>query len=232
MAANPLGQFIFSPLIGYWANKATSIRWPIMASLVIFILSNALYSSLDLIDSGVKYWMTVARFFIGAASANIAVSRSYIAGATKIDERTFALSMASLSQVSGFIAGPLLQALFTAIGEGGTFLGFHLNMYTVPGWVNVLLGFVNILLFVPHLFNDHKIAVKEQMLLQGKETAKETYKTVKIDHVIVWSLIFSYFIVAFNLVILETLGTPLSMDQVCKYFLIFIFSIYISVKFN
>lgn len=159
--------------------------------------------------------MTIARFFVGAASSNIAVSRSYIAGATKIDERTFALSMASLSQVSGFIAGPLLQAVFTAIGTDGTvFLGFHLNMYTVPGWVNVVLGFTNIALFVPSLFNDHKIAVREQMLLQGKETAKETYKTVKIDHVVIWSLIFSYFIVAFNLVILETLGTPLSMDQV------------------
>lgn len=159
----------------------------------------------------------MARFFVGAASSNIAVSRSYIAGATKIDERTFALSMASLSQVGGFIAGPLLQALFTAIGEGTVFCGFHLNMYTVPGWVNVLFGIINIGLFVPSLFNDHKIAVREQMLLQGKETAKETYKTVKIDHVVIWSLIFSYFIVAFNLVILETLGTPLSMDQV-NYF--------------
>lgn len=48
--------------------------------------------------------MIVARFFIGAASSNIAVSRSYIAGATKVDERTFALSMASLAQVSGKFA--------------------------------------------------------------------------------------------------------------------------------
>lgn len=158
--------------------------------------------------------MIVARFFVGAASSNIAVSRSYIAGATKVDERTFALSMASLAQVGGFIAGPLLQALFTEIGNGTVFLGIHLNMYTVPGWVNVVLGFVNIALFLTNLFNDHNIAVREQMLLQGKVTAKETYKTVKIDHLVIWSLIFSYFIVAFNLVILETLGTPLSMDQV------------------
>lgn len=214
MAANPLGQFIFSPLIGFWANKSSSIRWPIIASLVIFIISNGLYSSLDLIDNGVKYWMIVARFFVGAASSNIAVSRSYIAGATKVEERTFALSMASLAQVAGFIAGPLLQALFTKIGDGHIFLGFHLNMYTVPGWVNVFLGFVNIALFLTNLFNDHNIAVREQMLLQGKETAKETYKTVQMDHLVIWSLIFSYFIVAFNLVILETLGTPLSMDQV------------------
>lgn len=134
VAANPLGQFIFSPLIGYWTNKSASIRIPIITSLVIFILSNAFYSSLDLINNGVKYWMLIIRFFTGVASANIAVSRSYISAATKVDERTHALSMASLAQVSGFIVGPLLQAAFTAIGDGFTLPGgFHLNMYTAPG---------------------------------------------------------------------------------------------------
>jgi hypothetical protein len=76
VAANPLGQFIFSPFIGFWQNKSASIRWPIIASLIVFIVSNAFYSSLDLlIDYGVKYWMLVIRFFTGVASANIAVGR-------------------------------------------------------------------------------------------------------------------------------------------------------------
>ena len=163
---------------------------------------------------GVKYWMLVIRFFMGAASANVAVCRSYIAGATKLDERTFALSMASLAQVAGFIVGPLLQALFTMLGEGILiFETFPLSMYTAPGWVNVVLGAVNIVIFFPSIFNDHKIAVREQMMLQGKENAKETWKSMKIDYPITYSLIFSYFIVAFNLVILESLGTPLTMDQ-------------------
>jgi ceroid-lipofuscinosis MFS transporter 7 len=107
---------------------------PIIASLVIFIVSNAMYSSLDLIENGVKYWMLIIRFLTGVASANIAVSRSYIAAATKVDERTHALSMASLSQVGGFIVGPLLQAGFSQIGDGFTmFGGLHMNMYTAPG---------------------------------------------------------------------------------------------------
>lgn len=66
---------------------------------------------------------------------------------------------------------------------------------------------------MPQFFQDHNIAVREQMFIQGKESAKETWKSVKLDHGVIWSLIFSYFIVAFNLVILESLGTPLSMDQ-------------------
>lgn len=151
---------------------------------------------------------------MGAASANIAVCRSYIAAATKFDERTFALSMASLAQVGGFIVGPLLQAAFTLLGEGvHVFNTFPLSMYTAPGWINVLFGAVNIIIFMPRLFQDHNIAIREQMMLQGKQNAKETWKSMKVDHLLAWSLIFSYFIVSFNLVILESLGTPLTMDQ-------------------
>lgn len=180
----------------------------------MFCISSALYSSLDLMGEGVKYWMLFVRLLMGAASANIAVCRSYIAAATKVDERTFALSMASLAQVSGFIVGPLLQALFTMLGEGILiFNTFPLSMYTAPGWVNVLLGIVNMIVFLPHFFTDHNIAVREQMMIQGKESVKDMWKSAKIDYLITWSLIFAYFIVSFNLVILESLGTPLTMDQ-------------------
>ncbi|KAG5677633.1 hypothetical protein PVAND_007374 [Polypedilum vanderplanki] len=215
VAANPLGQFIFSPLIGLWQNKSASIRWPIITSLIIFIISNAFYSSLDmLVGYGVKYWMLIIRFFTGVASANIAVGRGYISAATKVEERTHVLSMASLSQVGGFIAGPLLQAVFTAIGEGYVLSsGYHISMYTVPGLINTILGAINIFFFLPHIFVDHNIAVREQMALQGKESAKETYKSVKIDYLVTCALIFSYFIVCVNLVLLESLGTPLTMDQ-------------------
>jgi MFS transporter, ceroid-lipofuscinosis neuronal protein 7 len=214
VAANPLGQFVFSPILGYWTNKVPSIRYSIVTSLVMFCISSGLYSSLDLMGGGVKYWMLIVRFFMGAASANVAVCRSYIAAATKLEERTFALSMASLAQVAGFIVGPLLQALFTLLGDGIKIFGvFPFSMYTAPGWVNVVLGAINIVIFLPHIFKDHNIAIREQMMLQGKDNAKETWKSTKIDYVLTWSLIFSYFIVAFNLVILESLGTPLTMDQ-------------------
>lgn len=201
-------------MLGYWQNKVPSIRTPIIASLIVFCISNGLYSSLNLVGDGVKFWMLFVRLFMGAASANIAVCRSYIAAATKLDERTFALSMASLAQVGGFIFGPLLQFLFTHLGEGvKIFNYFPLSMYTAPGWINVFLGLVNMSFYMPRFFKDHHIAVKEQMALQGKENAKETWKSVRIDYLLAGSLIFAYFIVTFNLVILESLGTPLTMDQ-------------------
>lgn len=191
-----------------------SIRFPIIASLVLFCVSSGLYSSLSLLGGSVKWWMLFVRLFMGAASANVAVCRSYISAATKLNERTLALSMASLAQVAGFIVGPLLQAAFTYLDEGILIFNyFPLSMFTAPGWVNVFLGAINIVIFVPQLFKDHNIAVREQMMVQGKENAKETWKSTKVDYVVAASLIFAYFIVAFNLVILESLGTPLTMDQ-------------------
>jgi len=71
VAANPLGQFIFSPIFGWWANKASSIRTPFIVSMIIFCLASAMYSCLDIVENNVKYWMVIARFFVGVSSANI-----------------------------------------------------------------------------------------------------------------------------------------------------------------
>lgn len=142
VAANPLGQMIFSPLFGWWSNKLKSIRMPLLASMAIFCISSALYSSLDLLKEDVKYWMFIARFFVGVSSANIAVCRSYVSAATTLKERTGSVSMMSLAQVLGFVIGPALQAAVTPLGtDGFLFMNtFVINMYTASGWANVLLG--------------------------------------------------------------------------------------------
>jgi ceroid-lipofuscinosis MFS transporter 7 len=68
VGANPFGQMIFSPLIGWWGNRVVSIRLPLMFSLIIFILSSACYSMLEIFSSHHKYWMLGARFFVGVSS--------------------------------------------------------------------------------------------------------------------------------------------------------------------
>lgn len=68
VAANPLGQMIFSPLFGYWQNKSGSMRIPLLCSLTTFSIASAIYSSLELVPSHVKYWMLGSRFLIGVSS--------------------------------------------------------------------------------------------------------------------------------------------------------------------
>lgn len=86
-------------------------------------------------------------------------------------------------------------------------------MYTAPGWVNFFLGLINVFLFLPFMFQDRSVAAREQMLITGKETEKEAWKAIKPDYLSSWALIFSLFVFVFNFVLLESLGTPLTMEQ-------------------
>lgn len=103
-------------------------------------------------------------------SANIAAARSYLSAATRIDERTWAISIVSLTQVLGFIFGPIIQACFTVLGEEGLEIygKLRFNMFTSTGWLNGIVGIVNLIMFLPFFFKEHKIAVREVMLKQGK----------------------------------------------------------------
>ncbi|XP_058129615.1 major facilitator superfamily domain-containing protein 8-like [Anopheles ziemanni] len=216
VAANPVGQMIFSPLIGWWGNRLGSIRLPLLCSLAMFSIASGIYSCLELFSSHQKYWMLYSRFLIGVSSSSVAVCRSYLSAATKMKERTGAVSMVSLAQTLGFIVGPVLQGAVTLFGEDGYPLlrnKLHLNMYTATGWINVLMGILNFCLFLPFVFKEKRIAAREAMLQQGKQSEKETWKSMKPDYLSAWTLIFAFFILVFNFVFLETLATPLTMDM-------------------
>lgn len=206
VAANPLAQMIFSPIVGWIANKLGSNRIPLLSSLSLFTFASGLYSTIALLPSHHKWWMLVSRFLIGVSSANIAVARSYLSAATTIDERTGAVSMVSLAQVLGFIVGPALQAAVTPFGDVGyTLWGFlPIDMYTAAGWINVLMGIMNLCMFLPFIFKERKVAAKEIMILQGKTTERETWKAIKPDYVSAWTLIGAFFVLVFHFVLLET----------------------------
>ncbi|XP_059216197.1 major facilitator superfamily domain-containing protein 8 isoform X1 [Stomoxys calcitrans] len=216
VAANPLGQMVFSPLFGWWSNKIKSVRIPMVCSLTLFTVASAIYSSLELRPDNVKYWMLMSRFLIGVSSSNTAVCRSYLSDATRLSERTKAVSMISLAQVLGFIIGPGLQALATPLGSNDLTwfgVGIIFNMYTASGWINVIMGIGNLIMFMPSIFEERKIAAREIMIMQGKTSEKETWKSIKPDYISAWTLIVAFFVLVFNFVLLETLGTSLTMDQ-------------------
>lgn len=78
-----------------------------------------------------------------------------MSAATKINERTHAVSMVTLAQTLGFIVGPAVQAAITPLGDKGypIFNGYlTLDMYTGAGWINFLLAVINLILFFPLIF--------------------------------------------------------------------------------
>lgn len=60
---------------------------------------------------------------------------------------------------------------------------------------------------------EHRIALREAMRNEGKATEEETLKSIKPDYIASWTLICAFFVLVFNFVLLETLGTSLTMDQ-------------------
>nr|CAD7426077.1 unnamed protein product [Timema monikensis] len=140
-------------------------------------------------------------------NTNIAVCRSYLSAATTLQERTGAVSMVSLAQVLGFVVGPGLQTLVTPLGDQGVSIAVWMptiNMYTAAGWINVLLGAINFILFLPAIFKERRIAAREAMLKQGVEREEDTWEQTEPDYLSTWTLINAFFIIVFNFVLLET----------------------------
>lgn len=112
-------------------------------------------------------------------TANVAVARSYLSAATLVSERTRAVAGVSLAQVLGFVVGPALQAAAAPLGPGAPYpppgdysAPLRLDMYTAAGWINAVLGLINFILFLPWCFKERKIAAREAMIAQGKDSGE------------------------------------------------------------
>jgi ceroid-lipofuscinosis MFS transporter 7 len=127
IAAFSIGQLLASPLFGYWSQKTNNHKTPLLTCLAISIVANVLYAYLQSITlkSGItpKYWMFLSRFVMGLGACKIsfiflpvqqhiaimcfqacaALMRSYVSGATSLEERTSVLANISACQGLGFI---------------------------------------------------------------------------------------------------------------------------------
>lgn len=68
VAANPLGQMLFSPLVGWWGDRRGSIRLPLLSTLALFTFASGLYSVLEIVPGDQKMYMIAARFLVGVSS--------------------------------------------------------------------------------------------------------------------------------------------------------------------
>ncbi|XP_062349964.1 major facilitator superfamily domain-containing protein 8 isoform X6 [Cinclus cinclus] len=105
IASYSIGQMVASPLFGLWSNYRPR-REPLVISTAISVAANCLYAYVHVPHSHNKYYMLTARALVGFGAGNVAVVRSYIAGATSLTERTSAMANTSACQAVGFILGP------------------------------------------------------------------------------------------------------------------------------
>ncbi|NWI57740.1 MFSD8 protein, partial [Calyptomena viridis] len=219
IASYSIGQMVASPLFGLWSNHRPR-REPLLVSIAISVAGNCLYAYVHVPHSHNKYYMLTARALVGFGAGNVAVVRSYIAGATSLPERTSAMANTSACQAIGFILGPVFQTCFTLIGEEGVtweFLCLQLNMYTTPVLFGALLGVTNIILIFT-IFREHRVDDMgrqcKSINSEGEENdALDQDTEGNIDHVAVVALNVLFFVILFVFAVFETIATPLTMDM-------------------
>nr|KAF6401763.1 major facilitator superfamily domain containing 8 [Rousettus aegyptiacus] len=105
IASFSLGQMVISPIFGLWSNHRPR-KEPLTVSIFILVVASCLYAYVHLPASHNKYYMLVARGLAGVGAGNVAVVRSYVGGATSLQERTSSMANISAFQALGFILGP------------------------------------------------------------------------------------------------------------------------------
>lgn len=68
IAAQPLAQLFFSPLLGYMGNKLGSIRILSMISTLVLASGFVLYACVSALPKPRRWHLFTARFLVGAAA--------------------------------------------------------------------------------------------------------------------------------------------------------------------
>ena len=213
VAIQPLGQTIFGPILGYLNTKIGTRKIGLMSSIA-YVIGNILYSILSVFPVSYRYpLLLTARFIVGACSGNVASVRSYIASATYVTERTSEMSIASAFQSVGFLIGPGIQAALTPLEctdvNTNSVSYFSFDLYTSAGWVCAILGAINFVLFL--IFKEIDVSQKErEFAKKDTQTVQELPKPYALG---VGACLAVFFIMMFNFIIVETLGTPMCIEQ-------------------
>ncbi|XP_064141404.1 major facilitator superfamily domain-containing protein 8 isoform X2 [Loxodonta africana] len=218
IASFSIGQMVASPMFGLWSNYRPR-KEPLIVSIFISVAANCLYAYVHIPPSHNKYYMLAARGLVGFGAGNVAVVRSYIAGATSLQERTSAMANTSACQALGFILGPVFQTCFALIGEKGVTwdaIELRINMYTAPVLLGAFLGVLNIILILT-ILREHRVDDSGRLYKSinfGEASTDEVQiPQGNIDQVAVVATNILFFVVLFIFALFETIVTPLTMDM-------------------
>ncbi|XP_006876166.1 PREDICTED: major facilitator superfamily domain-containing protein 8 [Chrysochloris asiatica] len=179
----------------------------------------------DVVETSEHYksrWRSIRILYLTmflSSVGNVAVVRSYIAGATSLQERTSAMANTSACQAIGFILGPVFQTCFALIGEKGVTwdaIDLQINMYTAPVLLGAFLGVLNIILILTVL-REHRVddSGRQYKSINFDEANTDGVQLPQgnIDQVAVVSTNILFFVVLFIFALFETIVTPLTMDM-------------------
>ncbi|PIC26532.1 hypothetical protein B9Z55_019081 [Caenorhabditis nigoni] len=149
LASFSIGQAVGSPIFGTWTQKTEAFKVPVATGLVFCALGNILYGILPTINWESQWLMLISRVLIGFGAGNLSALRAYVSACSTLEDRNTAVSLATGSQVTGMLTGPILQTAFAFIGDGvRVFNTFDLDAYTSPAFtLAIVLTIMSIMIF-------------------------------------------------------------------------------------
>jgi len=179
-AGFPVGLSLGSFVFGLWVNKIGTVRVPVLVADVSVICSALIYALLYLFDGSTAYYcMIILRVLMGVGAGNATLMRTYIMGASTLEEKSGAAGFSTVCQMFGYSIAPGIQTILTVVfGETSIRLGWLvLDEYTSAGWIIALFGVVIFILFLPCFFKESSIAEKNFTTMQNKISPDE--RTIK-----------------------------------------------------
>ena len=124
-AGYSLMQFVFAPIWGRLSDRIGR-RPVLLASIAMTALAFALYGAASSFET-----LLLSRLFAGAATANIAIARAFVADVTPPEGRAKGMGLIGAAFGLGFVLGPVL---------GGVLSGYSLSL---PPYTAAVLAALN-----------------------------------------------------------------------------------------
>ncbi|CAD5231831.1 unnamed protein product [Bursaphelenchus xylophilus] len=198
------GTVLTALIAGYISNVKQDTKWPMVFGKAMALFSCVLYLMIELMNRTERLGMFLMfEFFLGMSMGAAQIYRTHIAMASTEKDRPRAVGISSLAPAIGLFLGPVGQILFTAIGYPGIpLLGVHLNLYTAPIWMTIVISIVGIYLLVCH-FNGRM----DQLGLINKDfQEKRDYDVVAVVVCLITKMLVSLCTLNFM-----TIGPPYTM---------------------
>jgi len=219
ITVGPFGQLMTSTLVGHWANRRGSIKFPALICMIPMIAGNLLYALLyafrDRDDRLAFYMMIVARFFVGLSEAFFTLTLSYIGTSTTVKERKIAYSKNASMQQIGYVLGPGLTALITIMFPKPIYTNVFALVFdenSASGWFAVFLSVISMIMLT--FLEEQNIAEKEYKSMKEESiTDSELEKLPSPSMVAIFGVNLMFVVLMFVPTIWETLATPLVADQ-------------------
>lgn len=235
VSAYSLGQIIGSPISG-WLNDHLQSRTLLTLSSCIGLIASTFYAT-----APNQWYILLSRVMTGiSAGMEFTTELAFIARNTTNEERTTYLASVSAVNILGFIMGPALTTVLSMLDF--EFMGFKVNEYTGPGWLLVMMFFIDVLM-IRIIYEDSSVDDAEDSdestawLLENEEKeGMPSYGAVsndgEIEHMengttkhkskqepeppslfLVLGLIFTQFTLMCAWSVLETITSPLASDS-------------------